>query len=158
MPPSRRWLSCGVLWRGKRGYGLCPPLMLIEDVSDHNEKQLSLAGHFLRQAVNRFCTALFCSLKDCGMKIETMADILILNSNLFVLYMNLTWLQCSMMYIASLVVIRSGSHTMQRDYHSKLRYLPWSQIINHNHIETFTIFSNNPHCYNYVIYIPNTIK
>ncbi len=70
--------------------------------------------------------------EGCGMKSETMADISILNSNLFVLYINLIWLQCAMMHIASLLVIRSGSHTMQRDYHLKLRYLLCSQIINRN--------------------------
>ncbi len=68
------------------------------------------------------------------MKIETMADISIPNSNPPALYMILTWLQCSMMYIASLKVIRSGPHTMPRDYHSKSRHPPWSQIIIHNHI------------------------
>ena len=36
------------------------------------------------------------------------------------------------MHIASAMVIRSGSHTRGRDYHLKLRHLPWSQIINHN--------------------------
>ncbi len=66
------------------------------------------------------------------MKSETMADISILNSNLFVLYIHLIWLQCAMMHIASLMVIRSGSHTMQRDYHLKLRYVLCSQIINRN--------------------------
>ena len=51
------------------------------------------------------------NIKGCGMKSETMADISILNSNLFVLYINLIWLQCAMMHRASLMVIRSGSHT-----------------------------------------------
>ncbi len=55
-----------------------------------------------------------------------------LSSNLFVLYINLIWLQCVTMHIASLMVIRSGSHTIQRHYHLKLRYLLCSQIINRN--------------------------
>ncbi len=78
-------------------------------------------------------------LEGCGMKSESMADISILISNSFVLYMNLTQLQCAMMHIASLMVIRSGSHTMQRDCHLKLRHLPCSQFINHNVLVSLTI-------------------
>ncbi len=63
----------------------------------------------------------------CGLRTDSMANISILNTNSFLLYMNLTLLQCAMMHIASLMVI-----TMERDYHLKLRHLPCSQIKSHN--------------------------
>ncbi len=81
----------------------------------------------------------FINYQGCGMKSETMADISILNSNLFVFNINLIWLQCAMMHIASLMVIRSGSHTMQKDYHLKLKYLLCSQIINRNVLSCFPL-------------------
>ena len=46
--------------------------------------------------------------------------------------------------VASLMVIKSASHTMERDYHLKLRYLLWFQIINHNVISNMQI--KNPVC------------
>ncbi len=46
------------------------------------------------------------------MKSDSMADISILNGNAFLLYIDLTELQCARMHIASPMVIRSGSHTV----------------------------------------------
>ena len=44
------------------------------------------------------------------------------------------------MHIASPMVIRSGSHSLERDYHLKLRHLPCSQIINQSVFGRFMFY------------------